>query len=420
MIVEVRAGNVYVFREPVAISMQADMRARRFSSNVHQTGNFNITKTVGIFGANNAGKTCLIKCIHAIRNVLLNQQASFLPNFFSKSNIVELGITFMEGDHCYTYDFRIDADKREYLYERFAQIEKDRHGNEKELVWLMIDRENRTCTCLDESLVEMVFAVSKGNLIMHLVDTTQFPELARMKKIATDFAGRIDIINMNNIPNKKTVKMLKSGNVMTERVVSFIKKADLDLDDYEYASDENMVVDLGDRPDEKVLDIPEDLVEQLHLTSTYRGVRVPSIVFDSTGTKKVVALASYVVEGLESGRILVIDELDSSFHFRLTRAIVAMFNNELNTDAQMIFTAHDISLMDVKRLFRKEQIWFVHKDSDGVYAYSLADFTSRDGVRDTTDVIEKYRNGVLGALPEPDMIELLIDVNSHKRRETAG
>ena len=48
----------------------------------------------------------------------------------------------------------------------------------------------------------------------------------------------------------------------------------------------------------------------------------------------VVGIASYVIEALEQGRILVVDELDSSIHFKLTRAIVAMFNNELNTSAQ--------------------------------------------------------------------------------------
>ena len=56
-----------------------------------------------------------------------------------------------------------------------------------------------------------------------------------------------------------------------------------------------------------------------------------------------------------------------------------MFNNELNTSAQMIFTVHDINLMDCKRMFRKEQIWFVHKDEEGVYVYSLADFTAQQG-----------------------------------------
>ena len=54
-------------------------------------------------------------------------------------------------------------------------------------------------------------------------------------------------------------------------------------------------------------------------------------------------------------------------------------------------------------MFRKEQIWFVHKDEEGVYVYSLADFTAEDGIRDTTDIIEKYKKGVLGALPDPEL-----------------
>ena len=68
-----------------------------------------------------------------------------------------------------------------------------------------------------------------------------------------------------------------------------------------------------------------------------------------------------------------------------------MFNNELKYKCTgMIFTVMaDINLMDCKRMFRKEQIWFVRCDEEGVYVYSLADFTAQQGVRDTTDVLWK-------------------------------
>ena len=137
----------------------------------------------------------------------------------------------------------------------------------------------------------------------------------------------------------------------------------------------------------------------------------PSILIDSTGTKKIVALASYVLEAIEKGRILVVDELDSSLHFKLTRAIVALFNNEINTAGQLIFTIHDISLLDCKRLFRKEQVWFIHKDRNRTWLYSLAEFKSRNhGTRDTTDIIEHYKKGVYGAVPEPSLIKVLLEV----------
>lgn len=170
-----------------------------------------------------------------------------------------------------------------------------------------------------------------------------------------------------------------------------------------------------ERPEEKALNIPEQIMDQIRLVSVYKGVPVPSILFDSTGTKKIAAIASYIIEGLEKGRILIVDELDSSIHFKITRAIVAMFNNELNSNAQLIFTIHDINLMDCKKMFRKEQIWFVHKDNEGVYVYSLAEFTAQQGVRDTTDIMEKYRKGVLGALPDPELIRSLLSIKGNKK-----
>ena len=194
------------------------------------------------------------------------------------------------------------------------------------------------------------------------------------------------------------------------------------MDNFEYVDMDQIKIDdrtENEKPDEEVLNMGEKLMEQIRLGSTYKGVKVPSLIFDSTGTKKIAALASYIIEGLEKGRILIVDELDSSIHFKITRAIVAMFNNELNTNAQMIFTVHDINLMDCKRMFRKEQIWFVHKDQDGVYVYSLADFTAQQGVRDTTDIMEKYRKGALGALPDPELINSLLDIKGNKKGEVA-
>ena len=213
---------------------------------------------------------------------------------------------------------------------------------------------------------------------------------------------------------------LRRENRIQQKIVDFIKNADLYMDNYEYVDMDQIKLraeDEGEKPDEKVLELPETIMDQIRLVSTYKGVHVPSMLFDSTGTKKIAALAGYVIEGLEQGRILVIDELDSSIHFKLTRAIVAMFNNELNVNAQMIFTVHDINLMDCKKMFRKEQIWFVHKDKEGVYVYSLADFTAQQGVRDTTDIMEKYRKGALGALPDPDLINSLLNI---KRNEKGG
>ena len=416
MIIEIRAKNCYAFEDEINFSMKADMRNKKFGANVHKENNFNVLKTAGIYGPNNAGKTCLTKCIRAIKNVLLNKKNGLVFNIFSKSTICELGVTFLESGRKFSYDFRYDVAKKEFIYESFSEILKDKYNNEKEVCWLKKDTIKEIYECVDEDIRAMIPVISKNNLLYYVIDTTKFEHLDEMKKILVGFAEKIDIVNMNNIPMQHTIDLMKNRNQQQEKVVEFIKNADLYMDNFEYVDMDKVKVGHGDdeKPDEKVLDIPKNLMEQIRLVSTYKGVQVPSMLFDSTGTKKIAAIASYVIEALEQGRVLVVDELDSSIHFKLTRAIVAMFNNELNSNAQLIFTVHDINLMDCKRMFRKEQIWFVHKDEEGVYVYSLADFTAQQGVRDTTDVMEKYRKGALGALPDPELINSLLTIKTNK------
>lgn len=422
MIIELRIKNCFSFEDQIVFSMKADMRNKKFASNVHRENNFNILKTAGIYGPNNAGKTCLVKCFNAIKKILLNKKPNLMPNLFSKNSVCELGITFLAEGREFSYDLHYDAQKEEFLYEKFSEIQKDQYGNEKEILWLEKDTVNQRYSCIDQDVLLMIPLMSSNNLLCYVIDASKFEHLEKMKKIIVEFAQKIDILNMNNIPMKKTIELMKNKGDLQKKVVEFIKNADLYMDNFEYVDMDQIKIDdriENEKPDEEVLNMREKLMEQIRLVSTYKGVKVPSLIFDSTGTKKIAALASYIIEGLENGRILIVDELDSSIHFKITRAIVAMFNNELNTNAQMIFTVHDINLMDCKRMFRKEQIWFVHKDQDGVYVYSLADFTAQQGVRDTTDIMEKYRKGALGALPDPELINSLLDIKGNKKGEVA-
>ena len=417
MITEIRAQNCHAFKDEIVFSLKADMRNKRLADNVAGIGNFNVLKTAGIYGANNAGKTNLIKCIFAIWSVLVNKGFAANRNMFSNDPVVSLGITFLFEGREFSYDFKYDTNKSEYVFEEFQEITKDTYGNEKHETWLLKDIAENEFKSLDDRMEGMIGIVARNNILVYLVDTKQFPHMDEMKRVLTGLASKIDILDLNNIPIGKTIELLKSGNPLTQKVVNFIKNADLYMDNYFFASPSQFKIEAsidGKQPQEKVLNIPDQLEEQIRLTSVYKGVPVPSLLFDSTGTKKMAALASYIIEALETGRILIIDELDSSIHFKLTRAIVAMFNNALNDRAQLIFTVHDVNLMDCKRLFRKEQIWFVSKDDEGVYVYSLADFTAQDGVRETTDVIEKYRKGALGALPEPELINSLLEIKEDR------
>jgi len=419
MIIELSVKNCYAFEDTIIFSMKADMRNKKFGANVHKENNFNILKTAGIYGPNNSGKTCLIKCIRAIKEVLLNRKSDLMPNIFTNNNVCELGVIFIASGRKFSYKFKYDAVKEEYIYESFSEVFKDKYGNEKEENWLEKDTVKEIFTSVDQDLQAMIPMISNNNLLYYLIDTNKFEKLSEIKNILIGFAEKIDVINMNNIPMEHTIELMKNKNKLQQKIVEFIKNADLYMDNFEYVDMDKIKlesVEYEKKPEEKVLEVLDNIMDQIRLVSTYKGISVPSVLFDSTGTKKIAAIAGYVIEALEQGRILVVDELDSSIHFKLTRAIVAMFNNELNENAQMIFTVHDINLMDCKRLFRKEQIWFVHKDEAGVYVYSLADFTAAKGVRDTSDIIEKYRKGTLGALPDPELINSLLSIKGNAKR----
>ncbi len=100
---------------------------------------------------------------------------------------------------------------------------------------------------------------------------------------------------------------------------------------------------------------------------------------ESEGTQRLYGLIAPVLDCLRGGRVLVVDELDSSLHTLLVRRLIAMFQTpELNPHgAQLIFSTHDTSLLD-HTLLRRDQIWFTEKDADqATRLYPLTDFSPR-------------------------------------------
>ena len=417
MLLSLKLNNCMIYNSEVEFTMHANMHYKRFSNNVVKAGQVNALKTAVLFGPNNTGKTSFVRCIDAIKQIMLNRSIGLSNNLFSNNPIVEMAISFLQDKKEYLFEFRFDVSKQEYIYERFANIVRDKYKNVRVEDLLVRDSEKKRYYATDKNLANAMKVAARKNLLVYLMDTESFPDLQHIKDTIVAFASRIDIVDMNNIPIQKTIDMLKLSEEAHSKIATFIRNADLMLDDFRYLKDDELKIsingksDVNIKPQEQVILQTTSIMDILHLASVYKGVALPSMLFDSTGTKKMAALASYVIDALEKDRVLIIDELDNSLHFRLTRAILALFNNELNQGAQLIATVHDVSLLDCQTLFRKEQIWFTHKDRENAYLYSLAEFTAeKDGVRDTSDLIEKYQKGVFGALPEPDLLQSLLEV----------
>ncbi len=118
---------------------------------------------------------------------------------------------------------------------------------------------------------------------------------------------------------------------------------------------------------------------------------------ESDGTKKAFSFSGPLLNVLEHGQTLIVDELDSRFHPIITQAIVKMFHDKnLNPkNAQLIFITHDTNLLD-NNFFRRDQVWFMEKNKFGATElYSLADFKVRNDVSFEKD----YIAGKYGAIP---------------------
>lgn len=89
------------------------------------------------------------------------------------------------------------------------------------------------------------------------------------------------------------------------------------------------------------------------------------------------------------------DEMSARLHPILTKFIVDLFQGKMNKEAQLIFTTHDISLMNRKQ-FRRDEIAFVEKNKKGEsILYTLADIKARSDASFAKD----YMAGKYGAIP---------------------
>jgi len=413
MFLEFRIQNFEVFNKSIELSFEADFRTKKFLANSFLCSQGNALKSMVVYGPNNTGKTCLIEAIAAYRDVLLNRRFHYDSNIFEDSSIVELGADFLHDDVRYRYNFSFDTEKEIFVKEMFSKIEVDSYGNKKEIIFFNRDIVRKEYYSEDKDLERIIKLSSKDSILIYALDTAELPLLNEAKCVLKHLGESIVIVSMETLGPLKTIEALKRpDSIEAKKIVELIRGADLDIDDYKYSEAVEFDLKMDDDKDNRLLEAikkSDKIMDQFRLVSVHRGKPLPSIKFDSNGTKKIIALASYIVEALDKGKILVVDELDAGLQFKLAREIVALFNNMINERAQFICTTHDVSLLDIRTLLRKDQIWFTDKDETRAYLYSLADFTAENsGIRSESDIYEKYSRGILGALPDPALVDALL------------
>jgi len=128
------------------------------------------------------------------------------------------------------------------------------------------------------------------------------------------------------------------------------------------------------------------------------GQRVFEVENESAGTKNLFALGGIIIEALELGHVLVIDELEKNLHPDITTFLIKLFHrSDINrNNAQLIFATHDVTQLS-HDIFRRDQVWFVEKDECG--SSTMFRCSDIEGVRTDTPLDKWYSAGRLGATP---------------------
>ncbi len=127
---------------------------------------------------------------------------------------------------------------------------------------------------------------------------------------------------------------------------------------------------------------------------------------ESEGTRTWFGLIGPVLTALQSGSMVIFDELDASLHPTLSAELLRVFQSPVTNPygAQLIFTSHDTSLLNH---LNRDEVWLTEKRLDGSTRLGgLAEFAG-ERVRKSQNLESAYLHGRFGALPQVDQTEFL-------------
>ena len=388
------------------------MEATKFKSdnladNSIKLGQIELLKSAVIFGPNGSGKSNIIFAMKKMRDIVDGSLKKYnLTPFKFDTNTNEQPTTFevkfLYQDIIYRYGFSIKKDivvkewlyykknkprARENQYFQRKYQEFTNYGEFKKEADL-IKKENKT---REDKLYISVVAEFNGRIARNVLDWF-------------DIFNSFSSIHSDLVPY--TLEKI-SDEKQKERIIDFLRSADFGIVDLQEKSISFEEIEKKIKKDELPIDLLEEIkndgglksIETFHHkynNKKFIGLEPLSIGNESDGTKKLFELSGAIIEALDNGEILIIDELDNSFHTKMTEAIIKLFNSEKNIhNAQLIFASHDTNIL-TQKLFRRDQIWFTEKDLYGsTHLYSLIDFKTRKD----TSLEKNYLEGKYGSIP---------------------
>lgn len=412
MLIEFRVKNFRSLRGEQALSLVASKDKTLLASNTQETGIKaapTLLRSAVVYGANASGKSNLIKALQYMRGVVTESATVIQPG--QTFSVQPFRLDAGSADKPTEFEITFIVDRVRYQY-GFAMTSQ-RIVSEHLLVYKAFKPQRWFERHFDAETGKEVFEFGSGlkgpknvwegatranSLFLSMAVQLNSEQL---RPVFDWFANRLVIFNeASPLAPQLSMQMLKLDGKRKE-ICDFLKAADISITDIDLVTRKivghGIKIDLatGNREAGPV----ENEVNELkfhHVTEN--GKAVFDLNDESSGTRNLLFLTGPVLDILNKGLTLVIDELDTSLHTLLVRELVRLFHRpEVNTGgAQLIFTTHDTSLLDAYGLFRRDQVWFVEKKKDQSSGlYSLVEFSPRKN-----EALERgYLQGRYGSVP---------------------
>lgn len=412
--------NFASFADKIEFTTEIDFSKKEFIENSFLYGDSQVNKVSFLYGANGSGKTFFCKIIREIQRLLEwsplcgmnNSDLLTLPQLKGMDDPIttfafdtsyerkptRFVIEIILDDITYHYEFSVLNKKIEYelltkKYRRTEKLIERMSPSYKDIILKsdLKDFDNTKHVVKEEALCLPIAALLNNKLAL---------------KINAAIKG-ICVVSM-------TAARLKPKNskdaFSDERLIKYIgilQKADPTLMDIKVSFEEEEItrqkIDIDDFENREIIAKKMTVgVETVHAVynNGKETTSTPITFFadESLGTVKLFTVLPYLFDILESGGVLVIDEIENGLHLSLVKEIVSLFMNETTNpnNAQLICTSHQPLLLDGE--FRRDQVWIMNKDNLGKSnLYRLSDYkTSRAKVNLANRILE----GAFGCNPD--------------------
>ena len=410
--------NFASFADKIEFTTEIDSGKKEFIESVFSCGDNQFNKVSFLYGANGSGKTFFCKIIREIQRLLewsplcgMNNSELLLPQLKGMDDpittfafdmsyeekptrfVVEIildGIT-------YHYEFAVLNRKIEYelltkKYRRTEKLIERTSPSYKDIILKsdLKDFENTKQVVKEEALCLPIAALLNNKMAL---------------KINAAIKG-ICVVSMTAARLKPTNSKEAFSDERLAKYINILQKADPTLRDIKVSFEEEEIahqkIDSDDFENREIIAKKMTVgVDTVHAVfkDGKETTSTPITFFadESLGTVKLFTALPYLFDILESGGVLVIDEIENGLHLSLAKEIVELFMNESTNPnhAQLICTSHQPLLLD--GAFRRDQVWIASKNDLGKSSlHRLSDYkTSRAKVNLTNKILE----GAFGCNP---------------------